>query len=289
MGVFQKIKEGLKQPYPYYFEGKSLWTLILLLGVMGVVFQYFFKPFDVYLPEHRMSFFAIVVVHTVNALLIILLAALVVKLIPGLSTFWNVGKEIVFLTTVVLAIGVGQFLVRDLIYDNPNNWSWGYLLEEVRNSFLVGILFISILLPLNFNRLIYRNQKKAAKLTHDKTNSSSATPLEIKTQVKQDDFTLNPAVLIYAEADGNYVSLHLDQPEGVSKLVKRIPLSELEKQLGPFPFIARTHRSYLVNLNYIRSISGNAQGYVLDLINLDERIAVSRKMIPEFERKLGAA
>ena len=288
MSLLQKLKAGLKQPYPFYFEGRSLWTLLLILAVMGIVFQYFFKPFDVYLPEHRMSFFAITVVHTANALLIILAGALVLKLLPGVTAFWNVGKEIVFLTALILAIGVGQFLIRDLIYDNPNNWSLGYLLEEVRNSFLVGILFISILLPINFNRLIYQNQKKAAALHHDQKPKNSARPVDIKTQVKQDDFTLNPSELIYARAEGNYVTLCLDG-KSEEKLIKRISLTELENQLKAYPFIVRTHRSYLVNLHFIRAINGNAQGYVLDLQNTEERIAVSRKMIPVFERKLRAA
>lgn len=288
MSLLQKLKAGLKQPYPFYFEGRSLWILLLILAVMGIVFQYFFKPFDVYLPEHRMSFFAITVVHTANALLIILAGALILKLLPGVTAFWNVGKEIVFLTALVLAIGVGQFLIRDLIYDNPNNWSLGYLLEEVRNSFLVGILFISILLPINFNRLIYQNQKKAAALSQDRKPKNIAGPIDIKTQVKQDDFNLIPSDLIYARAEGNYVTLCLDGESG-EKLIKRISLTELENQLKAYPFIVRTHRSYLVNLHYIRAISGNAQGYVLNMQNTEERIAVSRKMIPVFERKLHAA
>lgn len=289
MSLIKKARQLLRQPYPFYFEGRTLWKLITILALMGVAFQYFFRPFNLYLPEHKMSLFAIDIIHTAVALAMVLLAATILKFFPDYTQFWTVGKEFLFLALLLLAIGVGQFLIRDVIYDNPYNWSWGYFFEELRNTFLVGILFISILIPLNFTRLESSYKRKASYLDSLNSSLQESLPLSIKTQLKQDNFVLDVKEFIFAKAEGNYVELHLNSPHGPQKLVKRISLKQLEKQLLPVPYIVRTHRSFLVNINYIHAINGNAQGYTLDLRDCNEQISVSRKMIPEFEKKLNAA
>lgn len=288
MPVLSNLKRAFKQPYPFYFEGKSLLKLLVILGIMGIVFHYFFQPFSVYLPEHKMSYFMITVVHTAVALVAIIICSLVIGTFKSLTEFWTLGKEFLFLFTVLLVIGVGQFLIRDVIYDNPNNWSLGYFLEEVRNTFLVGVLFILILVPLNLNRLAHRNTNRAARLSPAPFSTANNPFVAIQTQVKQDDFELDVSALIFARAEGNYVVLHLNN-NASGTVLKRIPLGHLQDQLRHLPYITRTHRSYLVNLNFLDNIAGNAQGYTLSLINSPEKIPVSRKMIPHFERALAAA
>jgi len=73
---------------------------------------------------------------------------------------------------------------------------------------------------------------------------------------------------------------------GFGKLLKRMTLKEFEEQFKFFyPYVFKVHRSYLVNLQTIESISGNAQGYVLRLKNFSEAtIPVSRSKIQEFNR-----
>ena len=68
----------------------------------------------------------------------------------------------------------------------------------------------------------------------------------------------------------------------VNKFVKRLTLKDLESALKPFPEIIRTHRSYLVNLNQIMGVVGNAQGYKLKLRDYDGTVPVSRNMIGNF-------
>lgn len=66
---------------------------------------------------------------------------------------------------------------------------------------------------------------------------------------------LDPAEILWAEAAGNYVELHL---AGSSHL-QRQTLSSLEEQLAASGFV-RIHRSRLVNRHHVRSISGNDSG-----------------------------
>ena len=66
----------------------------------------------------------------------------------------------------------------------------------------------------------------------------------------------------------------------LKKVTYRVTLSSLEIQLKEASSLIRCHRSYLVNLNKVKNISGNAQGLKLELINQSEIIPVSRNYIP---------
>ncbi len=276
----------LKQPYPYYYRGKSLLVIFLLLFIMSFGFNFFFKPFNVNLSEHKMPYFGISLMHTLTAGLIFLLLCAAFSFIHQKTEQWKISNEVIFLLLLFLCIGIGQFLIRDVIYDNPNNWSWKYFFEEVRNTFMVGILFVLILVPLNFSRLYYINQKQAGLLSLLREEFEPIGPVFIQTNQKSDDFYLNTSDLIYAKSEGNYVEIYMEEQSDIVRNLVRIPLKDLERQLRKVPYIVKTHRSFLVNTRYIQNISGNAQGYKLQLKQCPDPVSVSRNMIPSFEQHL---
>jgi hypothetical protein len=202
---------------------------------------------------------------------------------------WKVKHELAAVFGLFLLIGILQFLVRDLIYDNPNNWSWRYFFEEIRNTCLVGTLFFSIIVPINYIRLKSQHGQVAthfnAKL-HPETGLELHTKIPIQTQQKSDDFLLDTKEFLFAKADGNYLEIVVLQDGESQKLLKRMTLKELESQLKQPDHIIRTHRSYLVNLHHVGSIAGNAQGYQLNMRNYAHAIPVSRGMIPLFESRI---
>lgn len=68
------------------------------------------------------------------------------------------------------------------------------------------------------------------------------------------------------------------------KYITNFTLSQLEKRFMNHNFL-RTHRSYLVNLNYIKEIIPWFNNtYILRVVNKDEEIPISRKYIKELKR-----
>ena len=284
-GNFQKY---LSQPYPYYYNQSGLHKTALGILLLCFSFLYFFEPFGVYHPEHKMSFVWICLAHSVIP------AFIGYTYFTGINFFlrkeeeWNTGKEILNLSLVLLLIGTASFFIRDLIYDNPDNRTFRYFWEEIRNTFLAGILFTAILVPLNFNRLFRKHQLLAFKIDASDKRETAAEELQkevhIRTQLKGDDFALGLSKFLFAKAAGNYVEIFFTNEKAVTKLLKRITIKELEKQLSPFSYITRTHRAYLVNTRRITNINGNAQGYLLSFEDFPEKVPVSRGMIAEFNR-----
>lgn len=58
----------------------------------------------------------------------------------------------------------------------------------------------------------------------------------------------------------------------------RSTLRRMEDALASWPQFFRCHRTYLVNLDKVAHVSGNAQGYRLHLEGLDDTIPVSRNL-----------
>jgi CHASE3 domain sensor protein len=289
MAVFSSITKFLQTPYPFYFRGRSLLYFGLIIFLLALFFNYFFVPFNVNSAEHKMDYFWICVIHSLMPMVILLLMYPYIYFSPFLEEHWTIGKELVFLSIFLLLIGIGQFLIRDLIFDNPNNWSWGYLREEVSNTFLVGILLVGLIVSVNFNRLNARYIKEANFLEHSRrvfktTNHVGIVPIE--TQVKMDRFDLEVDQFLYAKSEGNYLILYMYTDNDLLQLLKRITIKEFEQQVGNIDQIVRTHRSYIVNLSFLEHVKGNAQGYQLTLQHGNSTIPVSRNMIPRFQSRL---
>lgn len=283
------IIKFLHTPYPFYFRGKSLIQFGLVIFLLAFLFNYFFIPFNVNPSEHRMDYLWICVIHSLMPIVILLLMYPYIYFSPTLDEHWTIRKELVFLSVFLLLIGIGQFLIRDLIFDNPNNWSWGYLREEVSNTFLVGILLVSIIVSVNFNRLNARYIKEANIIEHSRrayNTPKSVGIVPIETHVKMDRFDLEIDQFLFAKAEGNYLMLYMYTGNNLNQILKRITIKEFEKQLGIIDQIVRTHRSYIVNLSFLKHVKGNAQGYQLTLLHANETIPVSRNMIPTFESRL---
>lgn len=284
--LFQMLRFSFfKQPYPYYFKGKNLWKVSFLIFLMSLVFNYLFEPFVVHTPEHRFDYFWISMIHSFNAFMVVFLVLGICNFYVN-EDYWTVGKEILLIAVILLIIGISQFLVRDLIYENPNNWSFNYLLEEVRNTFLVGLLFALILVPINYLRLLKSHLNKANSFNNQsQTNLLPSESINIVTRQKSDDFQLNPDDFLFAKAERNYLEIFWEFDGKVIKVLKRMTLKDLETQLESFPHFLKTHRSFLVNLHKVERVIGNAQGYQLDIKGFPNSLPVSRGMIEDFERK----
>ena len=280
--MFARLFKYFQQPYPYIYNNKKYLLLVLVVIVLlSFLFSYAFDPFEVNVDEHKIDYFWILWIHAVLPLPIVFCYFYLLDFTVTDDSRWTLGKEILHLFIVLILIGIGSFLVRDIIYNNPNNWSWQYFSEEVRNSFLVGALLLLIVLPLNLERLIKKHQKTLKSLQLKKPNTVNKTET-IQISLGQETFKLDINEFLFAKVESNYTEIYTYNGVEVKKALFRITLKELENHLTAFPTIYKTHRSYLVNLSKITACKGNAQGYQLTLQNYEATVPVSRSKLAGF-------
>ncbi|PIY12354.1 MAG: LytTR family transcriptional regulator [Flavobacteriaceae bacterium CG_4_10_14_3_um_filter_33_47] len=281
------IETYIKQPYPFYYEElKKVLFILCCLALVSFLFTYLFEPFIVNVSEHKINSLWIVILHSVIPIPIAFVYVYFLKKSVKKIENWTLGKEFLHLAIILFLIGLASFLIRDFIYTNPDNWSFRYLWEEIRNTFLVGSLLLIIILPLNLERLIYKQSTVLKKIPIKQQNLKEVNTIaQIQTPIIEEKFELDIQTFLFAKVDGNYLEIFYNTSNGFEKHLKRLTLKEFDDQLSSFPFIFKVHRSYIVNLKAITSISGNAQGYVLNLKDYAQgTIPVSRSKIQDFNR-----
>ncbi|RCS28512.1 LytTR family transcriptional regulator [Polaribacter sp. WD7] len=282
-----KIETYIRQPYPFYYEElKKVLFILCCIAIVSFLFTYLFEPFIVNVNEHKINSLWIVFLHSVIPIPLTFVYVYFLKKSVKKIENWTLGKEFLHLAVILFLIGLASFLIRDFIYTNPDNWTFRYFWEEIRNTFLVGSLLLIIILPLNLERLIYKHSTVLKKTPINQQNLKEVnTVTKIQTPIVEENFELDIQTFLFAKVDGNYLEIFYTTSNGFEKHLKRLTLKEFDNQLSSFPFIFKVHRSYIVNLKAITSISGNAQGYVLNFKEYNQGIVpVSRSKIQDFNR-----
>lgn len=291
----------LHQPYPYYYERHRLWKLALTLGAATTVFLYAFKPVGI---ENGL-------IHGlfITCLLYGVLAGamffLYFRFMPLLlrSAFnpdnWTVAREMLAFSGLFLMAGVVNFIVQPYMYSTSIP-ELTVLLQDIKNTFLVGFLILGVMTATNFAYL-FRSQEEKAELLRlilqreeETTEAGSVGPVvpdttEVQITGPHEQFTIKPETVLFAKADGNYVEFHLLSSDQVQVELRRIPLKTVEEQLRDFHNIFRVHRAYLLNRNAIGVIEGNAQGYRVSVRHSDHQVPVSRTYLDDFNHAVSSA
>lgn len=125
------------------------------------------------------------------------------------------------------------------------------LVYEIRKDAVIYLGLVALLWLVAMARR--RAQVIVQQVTVSAAPADGRNRLEIRDGAKR--IFIDPAEILWAEAAGNYVELHLAH---VSHL-QRQTLSSLEDQLDALGFV-RIHRSRLVNRHRVRGIAGNDSG-----------------------------
>ncbi|WP_095074021.1 hypothetical protein [Tenacibaculum jejuense] len=171
--------------YPFYYDIKTAILISILVFVLSTLFSILFEPFDVNYEELKFSFLSISITHSAVSFTVFMSSVIVLNFFRDNKNDWILKNEFSFFFLVLLTIGVSQFLIRDIIYLKDDNWSFKYLVEEIRNTILVGGLLIFVITSINIERLknIYIKKSKDLDSTLNATLNEVEKHIEIKTQV----------------------------------------------------------------------------------------------------------
>ncbi|RQO75211.1 hypothetical protein DBR43_07565 [Pedobacter sp. KBW06] len=279
----------ITEPYfsNWYDPGK-LKQMTGLLFLVSFLFLLLFRPFTVTESELKYSYLFTCFLHALSPALIMFSYFTVLTYFQKHNPDRDerpVFKWVSSIACMLFLIGLASFLLRDLIYTNPNNWSLRYLWEEIRNAYLAGTLFFSYFLFARSYFLQRNTQLLAAVPASDIILPENREKIFVKAHVKIDDFNFHPADFLFARAEGNYVEITMRRANGLQKELRRISLKQLELQLAGYEGFLRCHRAYLVNIQQVADCSGNSQGYLLSFDDVAEEVPVSRANLEQFDRR----
>ncbi len=284
-----ELKKYLNQPYPFYYNGQKLLQISCVIFFLALFFNYVIQPFEVNTNELKMSAFWVAFIHSLSPIVLLLLLSIIFTQAEVYTENWTLKYEFIFIIIFLFLTSIVQFLLRDIIYNNPSNWSLFYLKEELLNNFIIGSFLAFLVVSGNLNIQFYKNTEQASTFNLNlkvKKSEVINTEIFIETEAKSESFQLEIKNFVFAQSQGNYVELWIKNDHGTKPVLKRLKLKDLEHLLQAFSTIVRTHRSYLLNIDFIENVNGNAQGYKINLKNCNEVIPVSRNYLSEFNLKL---
>jgi len=154
------------------------------------------------------------------------------------------------------------FSVNGLQY-MPNQNHWPNLVYEYRKDIKIYLAAVAIIAAYRY----FRSQRDAAGVAGELTADPAA---KLTVQTAKGELLLDIERIEYLEAARNYVAVHADGGE----YLIRSPLSALAERL-PDRLFARTHRSYMVNVDEIDEVRSTDGAQQL-ILKSGARIPVSR-------------
>jgi hypothetical protein len=190
---------------------------------------------------------------------------------------WTLWKWIVQSIGLIVWVAFGNYLFMNALF-GWHGFHLGFLLQMVYYTVIVGvfpIVFSGLSIQL---RAIKSNQEMADQIQtglHERS-FSSATVLQSGLLPEQ---LRELGQLRYVEAMQNYIHFYYLDGQHLKKETSRNTIMNMEMALRSTS-VVRCHRSYLVNVNFIEQLSGNAQGLKLRLRDVPNvEVPVSRSYI----------
>lgn len=283
----------LKNPYPFIFEdSKSQLKMTALVIVFVALFLYVFRPFnyDEILLIDPLQ--ASILYGFVAGIVSLIVTKMFIAFAPEYTAEknWNIGKQLFFLNLILLAVTLANliFSYGFQIHDLKGRTFLECLIQDLTYTYAIGFFPVLIVTLVGFYIRLKRNLAAAEELNKkiefaDGNAESQNVRLVIPSNAKSDDLEINVQDLVFVMADGNYVEFHLKDENRTQRKIIRNTMSNVEEHLNDFDFLFRSHRAYIVNLNFIRESSGNAQGYQLKMKNTDTILPVSRTNLDRFK------
>jgi hypothetical protein len=200
---------------------------------------------------------------------------------------WTVGREILRMCCHLLLVIFANVLLTHELYNRP--LSLATLLSFGWFTLVVGIFPLGLNVFLKQQRLLKKYQSGAAVLDNqlqvarslpepEHPGEQTAGAVTFTSENGKEQFTVAPEALRYVTSADNYIRICYVKGHEVHTHLLRNTLRKAEESLAAWGRFFRCHRMYLVNLDAVTHVSGNAQGYKLHLQHLEEVIPVSRSL-----------
>lgn len=191
---------------------------------------------------------------------------------------WQVWKEILFNIFFIACIGLGNLLLAHLLWevalDARSFLTWQGL------TFAVGIfptLIGVFLTQLKQSRRYVAEANLLTREVHTPVAASHQT-VTLTGDNQNETLQLDAGQIACLSAADNYVQVFFFENGALKSRMLRATLKKMEDALAASPQFFRCHRTYIVNLEKVREVSGNAQGYRLHLEGLEATVPVSRNL-----------
>jgi LytTr DNA-binding domain-containing protein len=289
------MRSFLLQPYPF---GRSVFKKLSVcagIGLFVALFLGVFKPFGMHSLAPSEQWLHALLFGLVTFVVSSLCQVVLPRLLPRVfaEEHWKSWKEILFLLFIVFCVSAGNYWLAQVLYNKPDGGRPFYYVLSITGQ--VGIFPVVFIVFMKQMRLYRQYAAEALEVNRQmQTPEASIPTLEtaVPTQVvlqgegQRERLELPAGEILFISSSDNYVQVFHSGEGAIRSPLLRSSLKNMEQQLSAFPSFFRCHRLYLVNLDLVERVSGNAQGLRLHLKRVEEPVPVSRSLTQTVKERL---
>ncbi|WP_194977038.1 LytR/AlgR family response regulator transcription factor [Aquiflexum lacus] len=289
-----KFLSILNKPHPFIFNRYSVLLPSLITFLILVLLRPF--EFDTFSID-QLLIWSFIFAAIIGLTVLGSVSAIIKLLGKPIRENWNLKNEILMFLFVLAMISLVIFALFLMLNPKVNKIDL-FSLVVVR-TFVISLfpVLILVLYEQNHHQKIKRRQaerlnqellKRKNPLHKKKSNSTLPEKIMLVAENEKIALQVTPASLYFVKSEGNYVEVFYYQNQKIQKELIRNSLKSIEDQLSGFDFF-RCHNRFLINLQHIQKVEGNARNFELKLTNVEEKIPVSRnkseKLLQLFQQK----
>jgi len=276
--------EFLNRPYPFSFQPLRRIKQLLPIALCVFLFLVLLKPFgdNVFIYAYMCS------CATFAGLITTVLIPLIFPKYFD-EAKWTLKRNLIWVMWINIIFVIILFFALNILlickFNNFNDFTFKNFLHWVYLQLIFGVP-LGIIINLVNQFYLLKKHLKIAKNINNSINKASQNTSTTVLEFEVDKFNkirIEVNNIIYAEALGNYINIAYHH-EGFRKITIREKISNIEQKISASKQIYKPHRSYLVNLQNINTVTGDSQGLKIHLKNIDKVIPVSRNKIQEFRK-----
>lgn len=272
------LLQFLTEPYPHRNNART--DILVALGI-GFFVGWFIVTFQVgrsYDWEHPYKNLFLWGYGAVTFIAIFFMRFIPPRIFPVifLEKRWTVGKQILYVLFSFILTIIACYFYYSWFFELT--FRWRHLFSFLTISSTIAVFPLSALVLLDYIRQLKKYQAGAKKVELHHSSSalpSDSLPVSLKDEQGQIQFILDLDSIFYLQSAANYVEVFYLKEDQIKKELLRNTLKDVEAQLPSGKFL-RVHRSYLVQIDKVEEVTGNAQGYKLHFAHAIDPVPVSR-------------
>jgi DNA-binding LytR/AlgR family response regulator len=139
------------------------------------------------------------------------------------------------------------------------------------------------------NQLLEERQENKSIDNEQLITDNESVACVIRGNTKNAVLEVIPEHIVYVESMSNYTDICYLEDDSLRHHSLRITMKQLRESLSPYQYIIPCHRAFLVNLNFVVSLSGRpSTGCSLQMFQVEKPIPVARSYTKDIHDRLQA-
>lgn len=205
----------------------------------------------------------------------------------------------IIVLTIYLSLFFDRFVNNDVVDNHLSvNNCLAILIASIGSCFFIGLYWRNVYWKRHYAKQLEEAQilngvlmerARQVEVSGQALMSDASSAKEEQVMLEgstKESVSLLPSDFLFAESEGNYVSIHYMEHSAEKQTMLRTSMKNVVVILCANNEIMQCHRAYIVNLRHVISVEGRSSGIGLKLRHCDTIVPVSKSYVNDVKERI---